>query len=154
MQDAPKENNPSTSLRINKIVSLSNYCYQRYRELGGVINEKDYESALAMARNAITPNGMLIKQAELIAQTAEIELCNAKGAVDQRVILYGVLRTDTRPEKTQYHHSQMCDQRLFAEALRMLGDVDSLNKLVDAYHKVGTYCLICLKVIASGEECR
>ena len=117
MQDAPKENN----------------CYQRYQELGGIINEKDYESALARARNAITPDGRLIKQAELIAQTAEIELCNAKDAIDQRVILYGVLRTDTRPEKTPYHHSQMCDQRLFAEALRMLGDVDSLNKLIAAH---------------------
>ena len=76
------------------------------------------------------------------------------GGVDPKVKLYVVLRADNKPEDVKYHHSQMSDQRLFAEVLRMLGDTDALNKLVDAYHKVGIYCPICLKVIASGEECR
>ena len=138
MQDAPKKNN----------------CYQRYKELGGIIKEKDYESALARAKNTTTLNIVLIKQSEMIAEFAGIEFYNAKDAADQRVMLYGTLRNDTRPEKTPYHHSQMSDQRLFAEVLRMLGDTDALSKLINAYHKVGTYCPICLKVIAPGEECR
>ncbi|MEK6817382.1 MAG: hypothetical protein AABX80_01145 [Nanoarchaeota archaeon] len=43
------------------------------------------------------------------------------------------MRADIRPEKVRHHHSQMCDQRLFAEALRMLGNVDALNKLIRAH---------------------
>lgn len=120
MCDSPKENN----------------CYQRYKELGGIINEKDYCSALTRAKNITTLNIVLIKQAEYMAEFAGIELRNAKNAVDQRVTLYGILRTDTRPEKTQYHHSQMCDQRLFAEALRMLGDAESLQKIIEAYPNI------------------
>ncbi|MDP3697043.1 MAG: hypothetical protein Q8R55_03345 [Candidatus Taylorbacteria bacterium] len=138
MQDAPKENN----------------CYQRYQELGGIINEKDYGSALTKAKNTTTLAIALIKGLRVIAEFAGIELHNAKDSIDPRTILYGILRTDTKPEGVQDHHSQMSDQRLFAEALRMLGDTDALNKLVDAHHKVGTYCPICLKVVASGEECR
>ena len=138
MQDAAQEDN----------------CYHRYQELGGIINEQDYESILARAKSATVPDIALIKQLELIAEFAGIELHNAKGSIDQRTILYGILRTDTKPKGVQYHHSQMCDQRLLAEALRMLGNTYALDKLVDAYHKVGTYCPICLKVIASGKECR
>ena len=120
MQDAEKENN----------------CYERYQELGGIINEKDYESALARAKNTTTLDITLIKQLEFIAHIAGIELHNTKDTIDQRTILYGILRTDTKPEGVKYHHSQMSDQRLFAEVLRMLGDVDSLNKLINAYPNI------------------
>lgn len=136
--DTPKENN----------------CYQRYQELGGIINEKDCKSALARAKKATTLNNALISQAAGIAKKAGIILHSSKDVIDPRVVLYGVLRTDSRPEGVKHHHSQMSDQRLFAEALRMLGDTDVLNKLVDTYHKARTYCPVCLKVIVSGEECR
>ncbi len=111
-------------------------CYQQYQELGGIINEEDYQSALAKAKNTTTLDTTLIKQSELIARIAGIELCNTKDSIDQRIILYGILRTDTKPKKVKYHHCQMCDQRLFAEALRMLGDTDSLNKLIKTYHHI------------------
>src|SRR3989338_6804710 len=130
-----------------------NGAYESYREVGGIINEKDYRSALARAEEAETLNETLIQQAENIAEYAGIVLDNS-GGVDPKVKLYAVLRADNKPEDVKHHHSQMSDQRLFAEALRMLGDTDALNKLVDAYHKVGTYCPICLKVIKSDEECR
>ncbi len=117
MQDAEKEKN----------------CYERYRKLGGIINEKDYGSALARTRNTATLDTTLIKQLEYIARIARIELHSTKNAIDQRIILYVVLRTDTAPKEVKYHHSQMSDQRLFAEALRILGDVDSLNKLINTH---------------------
>lgn len=117
MHNTPKENN----------------CYQRYQELGGIINEKDYESVLARVRNITTLDRALIQQAELIAQIAGIELHNTKDAPDQRMILYGILRTDPKPKEVKYHHSQMCDQRLFAEALRMLGDTDALDKVMHTH---------------------
>lgn len=123
MQAAPKENN----------------CYKRYQELGGIINEKDYENAFTRAKNTTALNIVLIKQSEMIAEFAGIELYNTKDAIDQKTILYGILRTDTKPEKTQYHHSQMCDQRLFAEALRMLEDTDSLQKIIEAYRNISFF---------------
>ncbi len=118
MQEAEKENN----------------CYERYQKLGGIINKKDYESALARAKSTTTLDMDMIERLEFIAQVAGIELHNTKDAIDQRTTLYGILRTDTRSkEETEYHHSDMSDQRLFAEALRMLGDVDSLNKLINTH---------------------
>ncbi len=117
MQEAEKEKN----------------CYERYKKLGGIINEKDYESALTRAKNATILDIALIKELEFIARIAGIELRNTKDAIDQRTILYGILRTDAKPEGIKYHHCQMSDQRLLAEALRMLGDVDSLNKLINTY---------------------
>lgn len=138
MQDAEKEKN----------------CYGWYQKLGGIINEKDYQSAITRAKNTITLAIALTKQSELVAKIAGIQLLNAKDTIDRRTILYGILRADTKPKEAKYHHSQMSDQRLFAEVLRMLGDTDALSKLIDAYHKIETYCPICLKVVASGEECR
>lgn len=109
--------------------------YQEYQGLGGIINEKDYQNALARAKNTTTLDDRLVKQSELIARVAGIELCNEKGIIDQRTTLYGVLRSD-KPKGVKYHHCQMSDQRLFAEVLRMLGDVDSLNKLVNTYPNI------------------
>ena len=111
--------------------------YEQYKELGGIINREDYENALARARDAATaPEKMLVGQAELMAEFAGIELHNTKDAIDQRITLYETLRADSKPEEIKYHHSQMSDQRLFAEVLRMLGDTDSLEKLIQAYPNI------------------
>lgn len=121
MHEAIEENNP----------------YRQYQETGGIINKKDYESALTRAQDAATTTeDVLVKQAQNIAEFAGIELHNEKDAPDPRVVLYGVLRTDAKPEDTAHHHSQMSDQRLFAEALRMLGDTASLQKLIAAYPNI------------------
>jgi len=110
--------------------------YQQYRKMGGVINEKDYKSALDRAKNAAAlDNKSLILQVELIARKAGIALQNPEGALDQRIILYGILRTDIN-QGEKYHHSQMSDQQLFAEALRMLKDEESLKKLIEAYPNI------------------
>ena len=109
--------------------------YQRYQELGGIINEKDYESALLRSKNAVAPSRSVVRQAKFIAETAGIALASETSA-DKRVILYGILRTDSKPTDIKYHHSQMSDQRLFAEALRMVGDADSLHKLLAAFPNI------------------
>jgi len=109
--------------------------YNKYQELGGIINEKDYVSALERAEKTATFNRTLIQQAENIAEYAGIVLENS-GGIDPKVKLYAVLRADNKPKDVEYHHSQMSDQRLFAEALRILGDVDSLNKVITAYPNI------------------
>lgn len=109
--------------------------YQQYQELGGIINEEDYKSALARAKDATARDKTRIAQAENIAQRAGITLENSEDALDPRTVLYGVLRRDRKPG-VKYHHSQMNDQRLFAEALRMLGDAESLKKLIEAHPNI------------------
>ena len=113
-----------------------NKSYHQYWELGGIINEKDYESALTRAKNTPALDAARTKQAEEIAKFAGIKLDNTKDGIDQRIILYEILRSDTKPEEVTSHHSQMSDQRLFVEALRMLGDVESLDKMIKAYPNI------------------
>ncbi len=109
--------------------------YEQYREVGGIINEQDYKSALERAKDTNTIDRALIAEAELMAETSGIALENSKDALDPRVALYGTLRIDTNHGE-QYHHSQMNDQRLFAEVLRMLGDTESLDKLMKEHPNI------------------
>lgn len=128
--------------------------YTKYQELGGIINKNDYKNALAEAKESNSLKKAYVEAAEGIAKKAGIVLNNAIDGIDPKVKLYAIMRADNKPEGVEHHHSQMSDQRLFAEVLRMLGDTDALNKLIGVYHRAGTYCPICLKVVVSDEECR
>ena len=108
-----------------------NKSYHQYKELGGLINEKDYENTLTRARNMTAVDEPEKAQAEGIAGFAGIELHNTKDAVDPRIILYGVLSRDVRSKIERPY-----DQRLFAEALKMLGDVKSLDKMIKTYPNI------------------
>ncbi len=111
--------------------------YQHYTEIGGIINEKDYQRVLTRSKHTTTLNKFSIAQAEGIARISGIVLHNSKDSLDPRTIVYGILRSDTKSkEEAEYHHSDMSDQRLFAEALRMLGDTDSLEKLIVAHPNI------------------
>jgi hypothetical protein len=100
--------------------------------MGGIINEKDYNSILARAYNKPETKLILISQAKTIARVAGIPLLNEKTSLDPRITLYGIMRSDKMPNDVQFHHCQMCDQRLFAEALRMIGDETSLEILASS----------------------
>ena len=78
----------------------------------------------------------LVKELEFIAEYSGIKLHNTKNDPDPRTILYIILRIDAKPTEVEYHHSQMGDQRLFAEVLRMLEDADSLQKLIEAHPNI------------------
>lgn len=112
--------------------------YDRYRELGGIINEVDYQKALARAGQTTSLRKTLVAQAKLIARVAGVPLDDDfQGCPGKITILYGVLRTDSNSNPgEQYHHSQMCDQRLFAEALRMLDFPDLLAKVIKAHPNI------------------
>ena len=107
--------------------------YPRYKELGGIINEKDYDSAIERMKNVTAPDKTHALQAEGMARFAGIELHSTEDTIDPRVILYGILRSDVQPKGIKYHHSQMTDQKIFVEALRMLEDVESIEKMVKAH---------------------
>lgn len=116
--------------------------YQHYLELGGIINEKDYRSALDRMDNARVIDREnpqvknFISQVLGMARYAEIELNNSEDVPDPKVALYVILRGDTGPKDVKYHHDQMSDQRVFGEVLRMSGDADSLDKLIKAYPNI------------------
>jgi len=110
--------------------------YHQYRNLGGIINEQDYKSALTRAESVTTFDKTRKAQVEGIARFAKIELHNIEGAIDPRIKLYETLRGDIRPEGVERYHGEMSDQRLFAEALRMLGDTKSLDKMIKAYPNI------------------
>ncbi|MEK7187369.1 MAG: hypothetical protein AAB691_00805 [Patescibacteria group bacterium] len=107
--------------------------YEEYKKLRGIINRNDYRSIIDRAREVPTLRKVSISQAKGIAQRAGITLL---GDTDPRIMLYAIMRSDTKPEGVEHHHSQMSDQRLFAEAARILGDKDSLKKLIEAYPKI------------------
>lgn len=114
---------------------LENSTYAVYCRLGGIINEKDYtiifERAILTQPNESTSAKnqamMIIKRADLNLDTEYTE---------KLVTLYSVLRNDTCPDEAKHHHCQMSDQRLLAEALRMMEDANSLQKLVVAFPNI------------------
>src|SRR3990167_8968334 len=122
-------------------MSRAEFSYRRYLELGGIINETDYRSAIGrmpgIRRVIMFENSgsiqSRVEQARGISKYSGIELRGPEYIPDPRIVLYVILRGDTRPKGVKYHHDQMCDQCIFAEVLRMLGDKDSFDKLVKAH---------------------
>lgn len=108
--------------------------YFRYQALGGIINKGDYYKTLRRAGKITSLRFDLVLQAEEIARVAGLTLDDKK-CFDKITVLYGVLRTDQNPG-LEHHHSQMNDQRLFAEALRMLNHPDLLAQVIAAYPNI------------------
>lgn len=118
MQDTPEKN-----------------AYRQYVDLGGIINEKDYASAMERADDTVVDETTMA-QVKVMTGHAKIELYNTNDSIDQRIKLYKILRNDVRPEGVKYHHSSMSDQQIFVEALRMLGDKESVNKMIETHPNI------------------
>ena len=106
------------------------YKYKEYKALGGILDEMEYQDVLGRidsSRN-IPPYSPTSLQAEVMAKFAGITLS------PETVALYGVLRNDVKPDPdTEEHYSTLNDQKLFAEALRMVGDKDSLATFIEKH---------------------
>ena len=135
------ENKVVETQGIKEGTNLEN-SYQRYLELGGIINEKDYQSALDRMSKTRTLDRKdpqvrtRIRRVSGIARHVGIELNNSEDVLDPKIVLYEILRSDTQPKDVKYHHSQMSDEPIFGEVLRILGDADSLDKLIKAYPNI------------------
>ena len=128
------------SLETQQGAAVEVNSYEQYRSAGGFLDETDYASVLARAKNKKTVNSHSLTQAGLMASVAGIELQDRGAQIDLRVVLYDVLndvlRTATNRNPQKYHYSQMDDQSLFAEALRMLGDTEALEKFQAAHPNI------------------
>jgi len=107
-----------------------------------ILEEKEEKSILekmkdpkALDRNNSSVESSIL-QVENIAKYAKIELNSSGDNLDPRIVLYVILRLASRPKGVKYHYSQMDDQSIFGKALRMLGDTDSLQKLIKAYPNI------------------
>ena len=113
--------------------------YEKYRNAGGFLSEADFANALAevKARRTVEPHSL--SQAEGMAKAAGIVLESREEGIDPRVALYDVLhdmlRVDDR-DINRYPLSQLSDQPLFAEVLRMLGDTQSLAKFLKTHSAI------------------
>ncbi len=107
--------------------------YEGYYGLGGIINQDAYLSAMERAGDQATlPDESLVIQAKNIARVSGIHF--TKDELREVIALYGVLRNDLDPG-AEFHHGQMSDERLVAEALRMLNHPGQLKKLMGTYHR-------------------
>ena len=111
--------------------------YKKYLESSWLINEAACEEALRRATDDVEFNKLdshskefCAKQAKMIADVSGITL-------DSEVLcLYTVLRTDyVAKTEVEHHHSGLSDQKLFAEALRILGHKDALDKVMLAHQE-------------------
>lgn len=94
--------------------------YGDYLEKGGIINEVDYKEAFQRASNPINsrPRKPFVAQAERVAGVLGMKLLeNGEPGVIARI--YAVLRSDVNPG-LKHHHSQMHDEKLFEEVLKMV----------------------------------
>lgn len=132
--------------------------YQQYQSLGGIINEGAYRSAMDRAKQVgLSPEEPVVNQGDNTADLEAADLAKKKAQLEESlrsqakriarfskvflpkeefrdvVILYGILRTDVIPGEP-YHHGQMSDERLFAEALRMLNYPEELGRVIRTYH--------------------
>lgn len=115
---------------MNTIIKTTSY--EQYAQLGGIINELDHADIISRAKSAVELNKWAVMQAESIALYSGV----GQEVLVEATPLYVVMRTDRKPADVEYHHCQMCDQRIFAEALRMIGDVEDLAKIIAAYPSI------------------
>lgn len=109
-------------------------CYDRYRKSGGIIDERAYHETLMKAGQIISLAPSFKAQAEFIAGVAGIPTNDPHGDFTQVAKIYQILRSDTNPG-AEDHHSQMCDQELFAQATIISGK-PWLGQIIEAHHNI------------------
>jgi hypothetical protein len=102
--------------------------YEKYKVSGGRLSPEEYRNVLArFADGKENPSASLSSaHANSMARAAGITLTS------EAVSLYGKLRAE-QPDPEKEHYSEMSDQQLLAEALRISGDTRSLTAFMEKY---------------------
>jgi hypothetical protein len=80
--------------------------------------------------------GISLEADDALEKVVGTELGAVKFIKDPRAVLFTILRGHTDTAGEGNHHSQMNDQSLFVEALRMFGDQESFKKLDEAHPRM------------------
>jgi hypothetical protein len=100
--------------------------YEQYKALGGTLSQEEYQDVLKRAEEGRNIYSRWSKDANSMARAAEITLS------PETVTLYGILR-DEKPDPAKEHYSELNDQKLLAEALRIVGDESSLGMFIKKF---------------------
>jgi hypothetical protein len=96
--------------------------YAEYRALHGTLSPEEYQDVLRRAMEA----SRWLENANSMARAAEITLS------PETMTLYGILR-DEKPDPAKKHYSELSDQELLAEALRIVGNKPSLDTFIKRF---------------------
>jgi|GEM_PF-3164036 len=108
--------------------------YEQYQESGGILEHAPFKKLLRKAEIDIQESKMCAAQVTAIAQAAKIDLDGAGNLSNETVAVYKLLRTNAIADVYFInHHRGMCDIQIFADALRIVQDDDSLEKLSRAF---------------------
>ncbi len=105
--------------------------FEKYQSLGGVLTEDEFTQAMTKAQGLDKVDPYSLRQAQGMMNIAGIEL---KSGNDIRVALYDVLRLHFNPGLK--HATLVDDQPIFAEVLRIVGDIPALDKFLGAYPNI------------------
>jgi hypothetical protein len=113
---------------------MNTHSYERYQELGGFLSHTRYERLLERAERDISKSEPYTSHIAMIAWISGIELDCSHDSPDERIVLYKLLRIDSYVElEAQNNPGGWSDQRVFAEVLLVVADVDSFKKLSQAH---------------------
>ncbi len=105
--------------------SESRHTYTDYVSMGGRLDEENYARVMKKAEEesgAGITSSYARAQVATIADISGISLEHIRDEVGlDPVVIYEILRNDKIPKEVANHHSQMIDQQLLVESLRMLG---------------------------------
>ena len=112
------------------------YSYEGYIALGGRIDEENYQRVMKRASEESSHFrvNQLRDQTRSTADVSGISLdvVRDEACIDPRCI-YEILRYDVKPADVKDHHSQMCDQQLLVESLRMLEQGSAAQAIIDRH---------------------
>ena len=99
--------------------------YEEYKNLGGILSPKEYEDVLKLAKEGkeAPSNSLSSEAATSMARVAGIALS------PETITLYEIL-SEERSELAK-EREEMSDQKLLAEALRIVGNKSSLDKFIE-----------------------
>jgi len=117
--------------------SEKKYTYAGYLAHGGRIDEATYNSVMQRVGEdpaADFAEDFADSQTKITADISGISLDAIRNetGIDPRFI-YGVLRHDMGPDGVEHHHSQMSDQQLLVESLRMLEQGSAVGAVIDKH---------------------
>lgn len=110
------------------------YSYEGYVACGGRIDEVNYRRVMKAVQNAPLDGESAKRQTDITALISGVSLEAIRNdtGIDPRAI-YGILRHDHMPLEVKAHHTQMSDQQLLVESLRMLEQEGAVQAIMDKH---------------------